>query len=225
LDFPDTLPLLPAIGLFHVHGHQELCYARYAPTFIRGIGKADGEILETNWSVLNGISPMTRTMMLAHRVEVMDAHIGDNNWKKMISMGECQKYRARMTGIIFTICNPEGALCNKWKKICKTHLENTEDFELMNETASAEQIESWTRVADDVDHRRFTDISVMDIYNINLPKGVLCKCLYLFIIEAAAQVIPRRDVEARLMELELYSDKGTGITSWLISGLKIQESQ
>jgi Kyakuja-Dileera-Zisupton transposase len=87
LDIREDLPILPAIGLFHVHGHQEKCYARYAPTFVRGIGKGDGEILETNWSVLNGISSMTRTMTLAHRSEVMDAHIGDNNWKKMINMG------------------------------------------------------------------------------------------------------------------------------------------
>jgi hypothetical protein len=86
--FPANLPLLPAIGLFHVHGHQDQCYARYAPTFVQGIGKIDGEILETNWSVLNGISPMTRTMTLAHRTEVMDAHIADNNWKKMVNMGE-----------------------------------------------------------------------------------------------------------------------------------------
>jgi hypothetical protein len=88
LDFPSDLPLLPAIGLFHVHGHVDQCYARYAPTFVRGIGKVDGEILETNWGVLNGISPMTRTMTLAHRTEVMDAHIADNNWKKMVNMGK-----------------------------------------------------------------------------------------------------------------------------------------
>src|SRR5271168_2484163 len=42
----------------------------------------------TNWSVLNGISPMTRTMTLAHQTEVMDAHIANNNWKKMVNMGE-----------------------------------------------------------------------------------------------------------------------------------------
>ena len=87
LDLPVDLPLLPAIGLFHVHGHQEQCYARYAPTFVRGIGKGDGEILETNWGILNGISPMTRNMSLAHRTEVMDAHFADHNWKKMVNMG------------------------------------------------------------------------------------------------------------------------------------------
>lgn len=94
LEARENLPILPAIGLFHVHGHQETCYARYAPTFVRGIGKGDGEILETNWSILNGISSMTRTMTLAHRSEVMDAHIGDNNWKKMVNMGKFPFLRA-----------------------------------------------------------------------------------------------------------------------------------
>ena len=88
LELSQDLPILLAIGLFHVHGHQAKCYARYAPSFVRGIGKGDGEILETNWGVLNGISPMTRTMTLAHRSEVMDAHFADNNWKKMVNMGQ-----------------------------------------------------------------------------------------------------------------------------------------
>lgn len=87
LSIPTELPILPAIGLFHVHGHQDKCYARYAPMFVQGIGKGDGEILETNWSVLNRISSMMRTMTLAHHSEVLDAHIGDNNWKKTINMG------------------------------------------------------------------------------------------------------------------------------------------
>src|SRR5277367_2649965 len=101
LDNREDLPILPAIGLFHVHGHQEQCYARYAPTFVCGMGKGDGEILETNWSVLNGISSMTRTMTLAHRSKVMDAHIGDNNWKKMINMGAF----AWLSLLIFAIWN------------------------------------------------------------------------------------------------------------------------
>ena len=120
LDNRENLPILPAIGLFHVHGHQEKCYPRYAPTFVRGMGKGDGEILETNWSVLNGISSMTRNMTLAHRSEVMDAHIGDNNWKKMINMGmlsclflELSKIDAVILGSEFSVCTMEANLPHK----------------------------------------------------------------------------------------------------------------
>ena len=107
----EDLPILPAIGLFHVHGHQEKCYARYAPTFVRGMGKGDGEILETNWSVLNGISAMTRTMALAHRSEVMDAHIGDNNWKKMINMGQLTVFCFRILILLNVWPDAATSLC------------------------------------------------------------------------------------------------------------------
>ena len=83
---PDLL-FMPGISLFHVHGHREICFLRYAPTFIPGVGQTDGEILETLWAVLNKVGRTTRTMTLAHRSEVLDAHMLDNNWKKMINMG------------------------------------------------------------------------------------------------------------------------------------------
>jgi len=38
-------------------------------------------------------------------------------------------------------------------------------------------------------------------------------------------VIPQREIQAELMERELSSDSGIGITSWLITGLRIQELQ
>lgn len=172
LDIPEDLPILPAIGLFHVHGHQDKCYARYAPTFVRGMGKGDGEILETNWSVLNGISSMTRTMTLAHRSEVMDAHIGDNNWKKMINMG-------KLTGMpvwILAISNHSSCvattLCARWRKICLTQAEHVEDFELMDENASAENRRAWQNLVEHADMTRLDDVSVMDVYNVKLPNGM-----------------------------------------------------
>ena len=48
----------------------------------------DGEILETLWSTLNSISPSLRTATLAHRSEVLDDHMNDGNWKKMVSVSE-----------------------------------------------------------------------------------------------------------------------------------------
>jgi hypothetical protein len=85
-----TLPqiqLEKAIGLFHVHGHKQACLFRYATTFIPGAAMVDGEILETNWGVLNRISKSVRTATLAHRAEVLDDHMNDHNWKKMIGIG------------------------------------------------------------------------------------------------------------------------------------------
>lgn len=87
LEVHPGLIIIPGIGLFHVHGHQLVCLARFSPTFIEGAGQSDGEILETMWSTLNHIGRIARTMTLAHRTEVLDSHMGDNNWKKLINMG------------------------------------------------------------------------------------------------------------------------------------------
>ncbi|KAF8836079.1 hypothetical protein BDN67DRAFT_881009, partial [Paxillus ammoniavirescens] len=44
---PPDLPIVPSISIWHVHGHQAECHARYAPSFVPGAGRVDGEIIET----------------------------------------------------------------------------------------------------------------------------------------------------------------------------------
>jgi hypothetical protein len=88
LHFPSYLEIVRAIGLFHVHGHIDSCYPRYAPSFIQGAGQIDGEVIETLWAVLNLIHPSTRRMSTAHRRETLDDHMNDSNWKKLVGMGE-----------------------------------------------------------------------------------------------------------------------------------------
>jgi hypothetical protein len=88
LHFPADKEIRRAIGLFHVHGHIDPCFARYAPSFIPGAGQVDGEILETLWAVLNLIHNSIRRMSESHRRETLDDHMNDSNWKKIIGMGE-----------------------------------------------------------------------------------------------------------------------------------------
>ncbi len=88
IDLPAGLEVVRGIGLFHVHGHKDECYGRFALTFIRGAGLVDGEVLETLWAVLNWISDSIRNMSMAHRREVLDDHMNDSNWKKLVNMGE-----------------------------------------------------------------------------------------------------------------------------------------
>ena len=56
--------------------------------------------------------------------------------------------------------------------MCNRRLEHVEDFEMMDETASAEQSERWTLLAEEADRNRLADVTAMDIYNIALPTGV-----------------------------------------------------
>jgi hypothetical protein len=87
---PTGLRIDAAIGLFHVHGHKDQCFFRYATTFIPGAAIVAGEILESLWSTLNSVTPAMRTATLAHRAEMMDDHMTDSNHKKMLGM--CKFY-------------------------------------------------------------------------------------------------------------------------------------
>jgi hypothetical protein len=54
---PQNLSIDSAIGLFHVHGHKDSCFFRYATSFIPGAAVVAGEILESLWSTLNTVTP------------------------------------------------------------------------------------------------------------------------------------------------------------------------
>lgn len=86
LELPDKIEFIQAIGLFHVHGHQDSCLYQFATTYIPGAAIVDGEILETLWAVLNNVSRSTRTASMAHRSEILDDHMGDSNWKKLVNI-------------------------------------------------------------------------------------------------------------------------------------------
>lgn len=84
LSIDEHIVLIHAIGLFHIHGHKDDCLYRWATNYVPGAGVVDGEVLETLWSVLNTVSAATRTASLAHRTEILDDHMNDSNWKKML---------------------------------------------------------------------------------------------------------------------------------------------
>ncbi|KAI6147060.1 hypothetical protein BKA82DRAFT_3980311 [Pisolithus tinctorius] len=96
LSLPSGLQIQPSIGLWHVHGHQTECFARYAPNFIPGAGQVDGEIMETLWSSLNIISPSAWGMVTAHRQELLDFQMNDSNFLKMIQMPSALKWKFKV---------------------------------------------------------------------------------------------------------------------------------
>jgi hypothetical protein len=108
---PAGLTLDRAIGMFHVHGHKEQCFFRYATSFIPGSGVTIGEILEMLWSSLNSISPTVRTASLANRAETIDDHASDSNHKKMLNIGEPIFESGLMIGITQEPIIPPDADC------------------------------------------------------------------------------------------------------------------
>ncbi|KAF8231928.1 hypothetical protein L208DRAFT_1139393, partial [Tricholoma matsutake] len=77
-----SIAILHGIGLFHVGGHVWQCFSCFSLSFIPGTRQVDGEILESLWSVLNEISPSTQNATISGRIETLDDHMGDSNFKK-----------------------------------------------------------------------------------------------------------------------------------------------
>ena len=87
ISVPDGMEVLGGIGDFHVKGHVDDCFARFALVYIIGSGVIDGEILEMLWSMLNETSWCAKGATLAHRNKILDDHMNHSNWKKLIGMG------------------------------------------------------------------------------------------------------------------------------------------
>ena len=97
--------------MFHVHGHKNECFTRYASTFILGTGVVDGEIIETLWEPLNHIAPSTRKVSLEHHWEIIDDHMNDSNWKKLLHMGVYVHVLYIFCNLIFSVVD---RLCAKY---------------------------------------------------------------------------------------------------------------
>lgn len=145
---PIGLEIDQAIGLFHVHGHKKECFFRYATSLIPGAGVTVGEILESLWSGLNGISPTTRTATLAHRAEVLDDHACDSNHKKMLGMTK--------------------SLCRRHKEASETLLHAQQYFNELSQAADIQAVEQWTKQIEQAESQRLSKIKVMDLYGARL---------------------------------------------------------
>lgn len=169
LGIPTTLNLIKAIGLFHVHGHQDSCLYRFATTYIPGVGMIDGEILETLWSILNDISRSVRTATLATRGELLDDHMGNSNWKKIIQI--CQSFYSTRVCLLIAV---EGhTIRTKYKRALDGTVEAEKYFGELTDSAPTGKAELWEREIRRAESRRYADPTAMDVMNSRVPKRML----------------------------------------------------
>ncbi|KAG1723308.1 uncharacterized protein EDB91DRAFT_1087854 [Suillus paluster] len=149
--------------LWHIHGHQDSCYVRYASNFIEGIGRINGEIMETLWASLNLISPSTQGMSSPHRKECLDFQMNDSNFCKMICMKRmlCWKFKGAKHGIA----------------------ESGKAFDRLDEGAPESSKTVWLASERVAQSSRIHDPAVMDIYEINIWKAPSKKEIELRLLE------------------------------------------
>ena len=76
------------VGKFHLGAHIRECFVMFSLNFAKGLGIIDGEIMETIWAHLNKAAPSTRVMSKAHRQQMLDNHMREVNWRKLIGLSE-----------------------------------------------------------------------------------------------------------------------------------------
>ncbi|KIK75478.1 hypothetical protein PAXRUDRAFT_18971 [Paxillus rubicundulus Ve08.2h10] len=157
INIPAELPIMSSIGIWHVHGHQMECHARYTPSFIPGAGHVDGEIIETLWSILNIISPSAQGMSFPHQQELLDYQMNDSSFQKMIRMASSlkRKLRAAMVGA-------EDSLAT---------------FRALDDGIPDDQRNSWLKQEMAVMRDRSIDPKAMNVFNVHMAKAPSVKTI------------------------------------------------
>jgi hypothetical protein len=159
---PPDMAVEHAIGLFHVHGHKDECFWQFATTFLVHCGIISGEILESLWAELNAISPTARTATLAHRVELLDDHATDSNYRKMLGIGMFRSNHYVCLFIPDDLC-AVGTIGRLYRQAQKMVPLSDMYFAKLTEDAGNDNVAKWEREIARAESLRHIDVSEMDI--------------------------------------------------------------
>lgn len=208
-----------AIGSFHVHGHKDTCYFRYSTLYVPGVGIIDGEILETLWSVLNDISRSIRTATLAHRAEVLDDHMNDSNWKKLLTSGTCIEAKDVLT----TNSSAVEKTIRKYSRASQSSPTATEYFEQLSATCPTSKTELWRREIEAAEAKRRKDPSSMDVLE---PNGTKRELIVICTFFRPSQFhIGKTLLETADDIVQKPGGPPSAAVLWLRSGFRITETQ
>ncbi|KAG2111729.1 uncharacterized protein F5147DRAFT_651355 [Suillus discolor] len=130
---------------------------RFSLNFITGAGHIDGEILETLWVPFNKISPTARSMTLSHRQEVLDDHMRDSNWKKLVKIGKSPLLTSEMS------TSTNGTLQKS-----NYYLKNTQGpYEELMKSLNQANVQKWKKEAELAALDRS---ELLDIYQLKIDK-------------------------------------------------------
>lgn len=166
LSVPENMQIIPAVGKFHLSAHKLACFARYSLNFVQGAGHVDGEILETLWAPFNKISPTARSMSHAHCQEVLDNHMRDSNWKKIVGIGKHLNYVYQKLCLTFEL--PVKTLLTKYNRALKGVDETKSPFDELTRSLNPGKILMWG-----IDEQKAIEKrgEYLDIYQLQINKG------------------------------------------------------
>ncbi|KAI6141259.1 hypothetical protein BKA82DRAFT_3986329, partial [Pisolithus tinctorius] len=167
IEILQSLQIMPGIGIWHVHGHKQECYARYAPLFMKGAGWVDGEIIKTLWSLLNVVSASTQGMSSPHQQELLDFQMSDCNFMKMIQMGNLSRKLAAVQVAADLVMQA---------------------FQMLDEGVSISQRHCWRNQEETAFNNRICNASAMDVFEVQMKKAPTVHAVELELLENTSNV-------------------------------------
>jgi hypothetical protein len=85
---PLHLSIIFLIPKFHLPVHKEACRYSYSFNYTKKVGRTDGEAIERFWGSHNHLSGSTMRMTPGSRMDTLNFHFNDWNWRKTCKMGK-----------------------------------------------------------------------------------------------------------------------------------------
>jgi hypothetical protein len=217
---PQLMEWLYAIGKFHLGAHIKSCNWKYTLNFISGACQIEGEIMETLWALFNNFGRMCRSMGSNHRKEILNDHMRDVNWKKMVGMGlfhYTDKYTPETYQILAVTM-----LRKKLKNAKRQSQITKKSFDELSTSLDENARKKWYK-KEAAALKEGGD--ALRIYDIRLDKGQFSGFATINLLTQNMLAPSQASIRLKLAEAEAANHLDSGTISWLSTGLDIEHSQ
>ena len=136
--------------------------------FPPGVGVVDGEIIKTLWEPLYHIAPSTQKASFEHHQEIIDDHMNNSNWKKILHMGVYVHVLYIFCNLIFSVV---GWLCPKYSTTIIEEHNSVAVLKSIRASSDKDLVEEWKEQEAFAQVRQNLDPSAMDIYDLKVSNG------------------------------------------------------
>jgi len=178
LEYPFEKMIYYGIGAFHISRHVPECVLRYSLQFMLGVGIVDGKVLECLWPTLNEVSPSAQTASLAARTELLDNHMLDSNWKKIINQGMLLGILQGPMWLIYM--DPATSVVQKYQTAIPETEESEHYYQGLCENLDSRVQKQWEDKMANAQAQHTSDISAMDIFNLAMENSIFGQFPHIF---------------------------------------------
>lgn len=131
-----------AVPKAHLPIHQDACKIKYSLNLLPRMGCTDGEAPEHGWAPINAVANSTKEMGPGSRMDTLDDHFGDYNWRKVTNLGASiwHSYQKH----IWSLCIAS-YLLNRLTEAINAQLEHTTAFLEFSSSLGHDHVSVWMK--------------------------------------------------------------------------------